>query len=87
MMQYYVPTKVVGDENCIVDNAPLLKVLGGKALIVTGQTSAKKNGAFDDVVKALEANGQAYALFDQVTANPAIAATCDAAGLAGREGV
>ncbi|MDR2432964.1 MAG: iron-containing alcohol dehydrogenase [Treponema sp.] len=85
MTNYYMPTRIVGGENCIVDNASLLKELGKKALIVTGRNSAKANGSFADVEKALEANGQAYALFDQVMANPTIACAFDAAGLAQRE--
>ena len=85
MTNYYMPTKIVGGENCIVDNAPLLGGLGKKALIVTGRTSAKQNGSLDDVVKALEANGQAYTLFDKVTANPTIDSVFEAAGLAQRE--
>ncbi|MDR0596958.1 MAG: iron-containing alcohol dehydrogenase [Treponema sp.] len=85
MINYYMPTKIVGGENCIVDNASLLKELGKKALIVTGRNSAKKNGSLEDVIKALEANGQTYALFDRVMANPTIACAFDAAGLARRD--
>jgi alcohol dehydrogenase class IV len=84
-MNYYMPTKVVGGENCIFENRQLFKELGNKALIVTGRTSAKKNGSCDDVVKALEANGQAYTLFDRVMSNPTIACAFDAAGVARSE--
>ena len=86
MMQYYMPAKVVGGENAIVENARLLGGLGKKALVVTGRRSAKKNGSFDDVVKALTANGQGYALFDRVMANPTVACAFEAAGFAQREG-
>jgi alcohol dehydrogenase class IV len=79
MMHYFMPTKIVGGENCVVENAALFKELGKKALIVTGRNSAKINGSCNDVVKALEANGQAYTVFDQVTANPAIDCALDAA--------
>ncbi|MDR0684967.1 MAG: iron-containing alcohol dehydrogenase [Spirochaetaceae bacterium] len=85
MTNYYMPTKIVGGENALVDNAPLLGGLGKKALIVTGRSSAKKNGSLDDVIRALEANGQVYALFDRVTANPTIAGVFEAAELARRE--
>jgi alcohol dehydrogenase class IV len=85
MTNYYMPTKVVGGENCIIENSALFKELGTRALIVTGRNSAKKNGSCDDVIKALEANGQAYTLFDQVMANPAIACAFDAAGAAQRD--
>ncbi|MDR2631997.1 MAG: iron-containing alcohol dehydrogenase [Treponema sp.] len=85
MMQYYIPTKVVGGENCVFENRSILKAIGKKALMVTGQTSAKKNGSYDDMVKALEANGQAYTLFDQVMANPTIACAFKAAEVAKHE--
>ncbi|MDR0378238.1 MAG: iron-containing alcohol dehydrogenase [Spirochaetaceae bacterium] len=85
MTNYYMPTKIVGGENCIVENRSLFKNLGKKALIVTGRTSAKKSGAGGDVVQALEANGQGYTLFDQVVANPAPACAFDAADAARRE--
>ena len=85
MTQYFMPTKVVCGEHCIIDNAPLLGELGKKALIVTGLSSAKKNGSLDDVVKALAANGQTFALFDRVTANPTMACAFEAACAAKRE--
>lgn len=84
-MNYYMPTKVVAGENCVFDNRSLFKEIGKKALIVTGRTSAKESGSLDDAVRALEANGQAYTLFDEVTANPAAACAFDAAAVAKRE--
>jgi alcohol dehydrogenase class IV len=81
-----MPTKIVGGENCIAANASLLKELGKKALVVTGRNSAKKNGSCDDVLKTLEANSQAYALFDRVMANPTIPNAFEAGGLARSEG-
>jgi alcohol dehydrogenase class IV len=86
MINYFMSTRIVAGEDCVFGNRALLKELGKKALIVTGRTSAKKNGSFDDMVKALEANGQAYTLFDRVTANPGIACAFDAARAAQREG-
>jgi alcohol dehydrogenase class IV len=85
MTNYFMPTKVVGGENCIFENRALFKETGKKALIVTGRQSAKKNGSCDDAVKALEANGQAYAIFDRVTANPGATSAFDAAETAKRE--
>ena len=57
-------------ENCINDQYKLLAPLGKKALIVTGTKSAKANGSYEDVLKALAANGQDYVLYDKVMANP-----------------
>jgi alcohol dehydrogenase class IV len=44
--------------------------MGNKACIITGRNSARANGSYDDAVKALEANGQAHALYDKVMSNP-----------------
>jgi alcohol dehydrogenase class IV len=86
MIDYYMPVKIIAGENCIISSHLLFKETGKKALIVTGRNSAKKNGSYDDVVRALEANGQAYALFDRVMANPTIACAFEAGGMAQREG-
>ncbi len=67
---FYMPARVYFGENCIRENREALKGLGQKALVVTGRHAAKAVGALDDVAAALEANGQAYVLFDQVTPNP-----------------
>jgi alcohol dehydrogenase class IV len=75
----------MGDD-CLSGNRGLLKDLGKKALLVTGSHSAKQNGALGDLVKTLEANGQAYYLFDKVMSNPTVDCVFEAAGLCGQEG-
>lgn len=82
---FHLPTKVVMGDNCIVEHRSLLKELGHKALIVTGKNSAQVNGSYRDLVKALEANGQAYCLYDQVMSNPTVACVFEAAALARQE--
>ena len=69
-------------ENCINEQRNLFSALGKKAFIVTGKNSARINGAYDDVVKALEANNQKHVLYDRVTANPAEVCVCEAGKLA-----
>jgi alcohol dehydrogenase class IV len=58
------------EEDCLYRNRSFLAGLGKKAFIVTGRTSSGANGSFDDAVKALEANGQSFAVFDRVMSNP-----------------
>lgn len=67
---YYMPTRLVLGRNCVTEHAELLAPLGKHALIVTGKSSAF-NGALNDVLSALNANGQAATVFDRATPNPA----------------
>ena len=69
-------------ENCILEQRNLFSSLGKKAFVVTGRNSARINGAYDDVVKALKANGQDLVLYDHVMANPADICICEAGKLA-----
>lgn len=72
MFQFYMPTKVIIGRECVVKEGHLLKGIGNKALIVTGRYSAKKNGALEDVIKALEEQNMAYCVFDEVEENPSL---------------
>ena len=69
---YSMPTKVYFGENSILKNKELFTTIGKKALIVTGRNSAKKNGSYDDLVKALSEVGVDYILFDEVEENPSL---------------
>jgi alcohol dehydrogenase class IV len=75
-----MPTRVIMSDGCIAANGGLMRSLGKKALIVTGRSSARVNGAYADVVDALTANGQDFALYDKVMSNPTVA--CAYAGAA-----
>lgn len=87
MSQYYMPTKVIMGEKCIVDNSHLLKPYGNKAMIVTGRRSAKLNGSQDEVILALEAEGIDYIIYDKVMSNPTIECAYEGAELAKAESV
>jgi alcohol dehydrogenase class IV len=69
---------------CVKANAQLLSRYGARALVMTGRTSAKRNGAGKDVEEALSSQGIAYSLFDRVPSNPGIA-DCRAAAEAARD--
>jgi alcohol dehydrogenase class IV len=71
-MHYYMPTRVVAGERCLLGNRALLTELGEKALIVTGKHSAKANGSLADAEKAIKENGQKRALYDEVMSNPTL---------------
>lgn len=70
--KYSMPTKIYFGKDSILQNKEVFTSIGSKALIVTGRSSAKKNGSYDDVVKALSEVGIKYILFDQVEENPSL---------------
>lgn len=84
-LQFFMPTRIIMGEDCIVKNADVLKKMGEKALIVTGSRSAKMNGSLDDILKALEMNGQSSAIFDKVMSNPTIDCVYEGAAFAKHE--
>lgn len=84
--KYYMPTKVISGEDCILKNSELFRPLGKKALIVTGAQSAKKNGSENDVKTALETVGIEYLVFDKVMSNPTISCVYEGASLAKENG-
>lgn len=84
-MQLYTPTKVYSEENCVVSHAQELRALGTKAMIVTGRNSAKKTGALQDVLDALQ--DVPYVLFDRVEENPSMETVMEARGIAVAEQV
>ncbi|MGM9972317.1 MAG: iron-containing alcohol dehydrogenase family protein [Anaeroplasmataceae bacterium] len=76
---FKMPTKILMDKDCVIKNASAFKDFGKKAIIVTGKSSAKLNGSLDDVLKALEINGQDYVLYDKVMTNPTVDCVYDGA--------
>ena len=71
-MQYYMPTKVFSERDCVKNHARELAALGKKAMIVTGRNSAQKCGVLADVLAALGSQNTEYVLFDRVEENPSI---------------
>ena len=84
-MQLYMPTKVYSEENCVINHGKELSVLGTKAMIVTGRSSAVKCGALKDVLQAL--GETPYILFDRVEENPSIETVMEARQIAIENGV
>ena len=69
-MQFYVPTDIYVEKDCVKNHAKDLLAVGKRALIVTGHSSAKANGSLNDVTEVLNAGGVAYQIFDEVEENP-----------------
>ena len=84
---YFMPTKIFYGKDCVIKNGTVLSTLGKKAMIVTGHSSAKKNGALTDIRSALEWAGIAWILFDAVEENPSVQTVEQGAALAREKGV
>lgn len=69
---YFMPTKIFFGKNCVDKNANLLKEYGKKALIVTGKTASKTNGALSDMCSALNRQNISWDIFDGVVSNPSV---------------
>ena len=80
----YMPVRCIYGKDAVTENSSLLRGLGSRCLIVTGRHAAKASGALDDACKALEKEGVAYAVFDEITANPLLS-SCRKAGEKARE--
>ena len=70
VFRYFMPVNAYFGKDCISQKKEAMCVLGKKAMIVTGRSSARKNGALQDMTDALDALSIAWVLFDEVGENP-----------------
>ncbi|NLT96306.1 MAG: iron-containing alcohol dehydrogenase [Clostridia bacterium] len=70
--KFLMPTEIHFGEDVVLKNKEVFRAMGNKALIVTGRSSSKRNGSYDDVKKALSQTGVEYVLFDEVEENPSL---------------
>lgn len=84
---YFMPTNCYFGRGCVAERKAAMAGLGKKAMLVTGKTSAKKNGAQKDITDALDSLGIAWILFDEIEENPSVETIEKAAKLAIAEGV
>ena len=52
-MNFYMPTKVYNEKDCVRRHSQELAALGSRALIVTGRHSSRMNCSLQDVEEAL----------------------------------
>ena len=69
-MNFFMPTNIIFGKDSIKNNASEFSKYGGKCLIVTSKSGAKKSGALDDVVEALNTVGTEFDIFDKIEQNP-----------------
>lgn len=79
VMIKYIPDYMRYGRLAVEDFSEDLARLGGTALIVTGGKSAVLSGALDDVTAALDRQGVAFEVFDEITQNP-LTEDCHTAG-------
>jgi alcohol dehydrogenase class IV len=81
---FFMPTRVISGKGCFLNSEDTLKSLGGRCLVVTGEGSAKKSGAFDDAQAVLKKAGIEFIVFDKIAPNPLLS-SCYEAGSAARK--
>ena len=81
---FYMPARVISGKGAVRANSAVFGKLGRQCLIVTGGASAKKCGALDDCVFALEQANVRYEIFSGIEPNPQTC-TCFKAGALARE--
>ena len=81
-MNFFVNTKLITGVDCVKNNAEKIGSYGEKCLIVTGAASAKKCGALDDVISALEKTGVKYEICDKISQNPTVESCFEAGKIA-----
>lgn len=86
-ISFLMPTQVFLEENAVEKQAALLKTYGRKAMLVTGKSSAKRSGAYDEIVTVLQEEGLSFVLFDKVENNPSLETVLAGAALAKESGV
>lgn len=78
-MRFFVPTQTVCGKDCVRESADKLRALGSRCLVVTSATAAKKCGALDDAIEALERAGIDYSVYSGIRQNPTVQSCMDAA--------
>lgn len=86
-MNFYIPTKIHVQKDCVSTYMTELASFGTKALIVTGANSSKQNGSLKDVTEALSAQGVLYVIFDSIEQNPSLENVTKAAQVGKEENV
>lgn len=68
-LYFTLPTEIFAERGCVAKHANRW-ILGARALIVMGKSSARLSGALDDICACLDARCIPYSLFDGISANP-----------------
>lgn len=71
-LNFYLPVRIIMGENCINENRQVFKDWGKKAFVVTDGIAAKNNGSLEDILDAMESQGMAHEIFENVSSDPTV---------------
>lgn len=67
---FYLPVRLLCGRDAVCRESARFAALGARCLLVTGRAAARKSGALADVTAALDSQGIAWRVFDEIGANP-----------------
>lgn len=71
-MQFFAPTRVYLEKDCVVNHKKELLSFGKRAFIVTGKHSSKSNGSLDDILSVLDEASIPYLIYNDIEENPSV---------------
>lgn len=77
-----MPTNVISTKGCFKNNGALLKKMGNRCLIITGESSAITSGAFADAEKVLKDSSIEYIVYNKIKATPLLSSCFEAGAMA-----
>lgn len=75
---FHMPVQVFSGDGCLAREGAVLRTLGKRCVVLTGQHGAAASGALDDLLPLLEAQGIEATVFPGIGANPLVS-QCQAA--------
>lgn len=76
----FMPVLVYSENEAVINNSKKIAQRGHNALIVTGRSSASRNGSLNDVVHALEKERISYSVYNKIEENPTVQNVMEAVG-------
>ncbi len=80
-MQFFAPTRVYLEKDCVANHKNELLSYGSRAFIITGKHSSKANGSLDDVLSILDEASVPYLIYNDIEENPSVETVTKAAGI------
>ena len=68
-MQFFAPTRVYLEKDCVANHKNELLSYGSRAFIITGKHSSKANGSLDDVLSILDEASVPYLIYNDIEEN------------------
>lgn len=78
-MQFFAPTHVYLEKNCVANHKQELLSYGKRAFIITGKHSSAVNGSLADVLAVLDEASVPYLIYNDIEENPSVETVAKAA--------